>query len=74
MPNYKAILSGQSWNAPSGLKISKKPVFLTYSFNVSDWGSTRFGSADKAMARKALKMWGTLPASGSSRSKGKRPS
>ena len=58
MPNYKAILSGQSWNAPSGLKISKKPVFLTYSFNVSDWGSYKFGSADKAMARKALKMWG----------------
>lgn len=58
MPNYKAILSGQSWNAPSGLKISKKPVFLTYSFNVSDWGSSKFGSADKAMARKALKMWG----------------
>ena len=58
MPNYKAILSGQSWNAPSGLKISKKPVFLTYSFNVSEWGSSKFGSADKAMARKALKMWG----------------
>jgi Ca2+-binding RTX toxin-like protein len=58
MPNYKAILSGQSWNAPSGLKISKKPVFLTYSFNVSDWDSTKFGSADRAMARKALKMWG----------------
>ena len=36
MPNYKAILSGQSWNAPSSLKISKTPVFLTYSFNVSE--------------------------------------
>ena len=58
MPNYKAIQSGQSWNAPSSLKISKKPVFLTYSFNVSEWGSSKFGSADKAMARKALKMWG----------------
>ena len=58
MPNYKAILSGQSWNAPSSLKISKKPVFLTYSFNVSEWGSSKFGSADKTMARKALKMWG----------------
>ncbi len=58
MPNYKAILSGQSWNAPSSLKTGKKPVFLTYTFNVSDWGSSKFGSADKSMARKALKMWG----------------
>lgn len=58
MPDYKAILSGQSWNALSSLKISKQPVFLTYTFNGPQWGSTKFGSADKAMARKALKMWG----------------
>ncbi|MCB5175947.1 matrixin family metalloprotease [Microvirga lenta] len=58
MSNYKAILSGQSWNALSSLRISKKPVFLTYTFNGPQWGSSKFDSADKAMARKALKMWG----------------
>jgi Ca2+-binding RTX toxin-like protein len=58
MSNYKAILSGQSWNAFSSLKTGKKPVFLTYSFNDVSWGSSKFGSADKAMAKKALKMWG----------------
>ncbi|NBJ13529.1 matrixin family metalloprotease [Microvirga arsenatis] len=58
MPNYQAILSGQSWNALSGLRTSRKPVFLTYTFNPSQWDSSKFGSADKAMARKALKMWG----------------
>jgi hypothetical protein len=58
MPNYTPILSGQSWNAPSSLKTGKKPVFLTYSFNALSWGSSKFGSADKAMAQKALKMWG----------------
>jgi hypothetical protein len=57
MPNYTAILSGQSWNALSSRKTSKEPVFLTYTFNGPQWGSTKFGSADKAMARKALKMW-----------------
>jgi len=58
MSNYKAILSGQSWNAPSSLKLSKQPVFLTYTFDGPLVGTTRFGNADKAMARKALKMWG----------------
>ncbi|GEO13627.1 matrixin family metalloprotease [Microvirga aerophila] len=58
MPNYKALLSGQSWNALSSLKISKQPVFLTYTFGGPQRGSTEFGNADKAMARKALKMWG----------------
>lgn len=58
MPDYKAILSGQSWNALPTLRNNKQPVFLTYTFNGLDWGSTRFGGADKAMARKALKMWG----------------
>jgi Ca2+-binding RTX toxin-like protein len=58
MSNYTAILSGQSWNASSSLKTGKKPVFLTYSFNALSWGSSKFGSADKAMAQKALKMWG----------------
>lgn len=58
MSNYKAILSGQSWNAFSSLKTGKKPVFLTYSFNALSWVSSKFGSADKAMAKKALKMWG----------------
>lgn len=58
MPDYKAILSGQSWNALPSLKNNKQPVFLTYTFNGLDWGTTKFGNADKAMARKALKMWG----------------
>jgi hypothetical protein len=58
MPHYKAILSGQSWNALPSLRISKSPVFLTYTFNGPQWGSTKFDSADKAMARNALKMWG----------------
>ncbi|WP_404292950.1 matrixin family metalloprotease [Microvirga sp. RSM25] len=58
MPDYKAILSGQSWNALSSLKANKRPVFLTYTFNGPQWGSTKFGSADKALARKTLKMWG----------------
>ena len=62
MPDYKAILSGQSWNALPSLKSSKTPVFLTYTFNPDSFlaplGWARFGSADKAVARKALKMWG----------------
>jgi Ca2+-binding RTX toxin-like protein len=58
MSNYKAILSGQSWNAVSSLKTGKKPVFLTYTFNVPSWSSTKLGSKDKAVAQKALKMWG----------------
>jgi hypothetical protein len=58
MPDYKAILSGQSWNALSSLKISNRSVFLTYTFNGPQGSPTKFGSADKAMARKALKMWG----------------
>jgi len=62
MPNYKAILSGQSWNALSSLKTNKTPVFLTYTFNPDSFlaplGWARFGNADKAVARKALKMWG----------------
>ncbi|MBJ6128003.1 matrixin family metalloprotease [Microvirga splendida] len=57
MSNYTAILSGQSWNADSSLKTGKKPVFLTYTFNALAWGSSKLGSADKAMAKKALKMW-----------------
>jgi Ca2+-binding RTX toxin-like protein len=58
MPDYKAILAGQSWNALPSLKNNKQPVFLTYTFNSLSWSSTKFGNADKAMARKALKMWG----------------
>ena len=58
MPDYTKILSGQSWNALSSLKAGKKPVFLTYSFNNLSWGASKFGKADKAMAQKALKMWG----------------
>jgi Ca2+-binding RTX toxin-like protein len=62
MPDYKAILSGQSWNALPGLRAVKTPVFLTYTFNPdpifpgSSW--SKFNNADKALARKALKMWG----------------
>jgi hypothetical protein len=52
MPAYKAILSGQSWNALPTLKTAAKPVFLTYTFS-----SSGFSTADKKMARKALKMW-----------------
>jgi hypothetical protein len=58
MPDYTKILSGQSWNALSSLKAGKKPVFLTYSFNAPSWGASKFGKADKAVAQKALKMWG----------------
>ncbi|SCY78712.1 matrixin family metalloprotease [Microvirga guangxiensis] len=58
MPDYKAIISGQSWNSLPTLKVNKKPVFLTYTFNTLNWGSMKFGNADKGMARKALKMWG----------------
>ncbi|MBB3019434.1 Ca2+-binding RTX toxin-like protein [Microvirga lupini] len=58
MSNHTAILSGQSWNASSSLKTAKRPVFLTYSFNALSWDSSKFGSADRAMAQKALKMWG----------------
>ncbi|MGO4527104.1 matrixin family metalloprotease [Microvirga sp. 2MCAF35] len=58
MTDYKAILSGQSWNALSGRTFSKTPVFLTYTFNGPRWGSSKFGGQDKAIARKALKMWG----------------
>jgi Ca2+-binding RTX toxin-like protein len=58
MSNYTAILSGQSWNAYSSLKTGKKPVFLTYSFNDVSLGASKFGSAEKAMAQKAMKMWG----------------
>src|SRR3712207_8549348 len=58
MLSYTAILSGQSWNAYSSLKTAKRPVFLTYSFNAVSEGASKFGSAEKAMAQKALKMWG----------------
>ena len=58
MSSYTAILSGQSWNAYSSLKTAKRPVFLTYSFNAVSEGASKFGSAEKAMAQKALKMWG----------------
>ncbi|WP_052002823.1 matrixin family metalloprotease [Microvirga sp. BSC39] len=58
MSNYTAILSGQSWNAFSSLKTAKRPVFLTYSFNDVSLGASKFGSAEKAMTQKALKMWG----------------
>ncbi|MBA1157105.1 matrixin family metalloprotease [Microvirga mediterraneensis] len=58
MPDYKAILSGQSWNALSGLKVAKTPVFLTYTFNGPRWNASKFGSSDMSLARKALKMWG----------------
>ncbi|MBO1905360.1 hypothetical protein J4G37_10675 [Microvirga sp. 3-52] len=58
MPDYKAVLSGQSWNALSSLRANKKPAFLTYTFNGPQWGSTKFDGADKAMACKTLKMWG----------------
>ncbi|MGF9757388.1 matrixin family metalloprotease [Microvirga sp. 0TCS3.31] len=58
MSSYTAILSGQSWNAYSSLKTAKRPVFLTYSFNAVSSGSSKFGSAEKAEAQKALKMWG----------------
>ncbi|EIM29473.1 matrixin family metalloprotease [Microvirga lotononidis] len=62
MPDYTAILSGQSWNNLSGRKANKTPVFLTYTFNpasfLAPWGWAKFGAADKALARKALKMWG----------------
>ena len=62
MPDYKAILSGQSWNALPTLGSTKKPVFLTYTFNPppldSLWDWSRFGSADREVARKALQMWG----------------
>jgi Ca2+-binding RTX toxin-like protein len=58
MSSYTAILSGQSWNAYSSLKTAKRPVFLTYSFNAVSEGASKFGSADKAMTEKALKMWG----------------
>ncbi|MBM1173076.1 matrixin family metalloprotease [Microvirga arabica] len=57
MSNYTAILSGQSWNAFSGLNTAKRPIFLTYSFNAVSEGTSKFGSAEKAMAKKALKMW-----------------
>jgi hypothetical protein len=58
MTDYKTILSGQSWNALPSLKNTKQPVFLTYTFNGPLWGATKFGNADKGMARQALKMWG----------------
>ena len=62
MPDYKTILSGQSWNSLSTLKDVKKPVFLTYTFSPQPYftpsGWSKFGNADKALARKALKMWG----------------
>src|SRR5215218_9105585 len=62
MPDYKAILSGQSWNSLSKLRDVKTPVFLTYTFNPSSVfapsGWSKFGNADKAVARKALKIWG----------------
>ncbi len=32
MPDYKAILTGQSWNATPTLSGPQKPVFLTYTF------------------------------------------
>ena len=62
MPDYTAILSGQSWNALPTLGSMRKPVFLTYTFNPPAldllWDWSRFGSADREVARKALQMWG----------------
>ena len=62
MPDYKAILSGQSWNALPTLGSTRKAVFLTYTFNPpsqeSFWDWARFGGADREVARKALQMWG----------------
>ena len=58
MSEYKAILSGQSWNSLPSLKARKQPVFLTYTFNSAWWGSTQFDHADQAVAREALNMWG----------------
>ncbi|MGO4389038.1 matrixin family metalloprotease [Microvirga sp. 2YAF29] len=60
MPDYKAIFSGQSWNALSSLKNNKQPVFLTYTFGGTWWGSEKFSNADKGMARQALNMWGNI--------------
>jgi hypothetical protein len=62
MPDYKAVLSGQSWNALSSLKANKKPVFLAYTFNGPQRGSTKFDGPDRTMARKTLKMWGDASA------------
>jgi len=62
MPDYKAILSGQSWNALPTLGSTQKPLFLTYTFNPPAldmfWDWSRFSSSDREVARKALKMWG----------------
>jgi len=62
MPDYKAILSGQSWNALPTLGSTKKPVFLAYTFNPpaldTFWDWSRFSSADREVARTALKLWG----------------
>jgi hypothetical protein len=63
MPDYKAILSGQSWNAMSSLREMRKPVFLTYTLEPRepsflwgrDWGA--FDNRDKDLARQALRMW-----------------
>jgi Ca2+-binding RTX toxin-like protein len=58
MPDYKAVLSGQSWNYLPTLASPKKPVFLTYTFNPSSWSGTKLSAADRDAARHALDMWG----------------
>ncbi|MET0427561.1 MAG: matrixin family metalloprotease, partial [Microvirga sp.] len=62
MPDYKAILTGQSWNATPTLSGPQKPVFLTYAFPspaIFSWMDEEgFTGADRQAARKALKMWG----------------
>ena len=62
MPDYKAILTGQSWNATPTLSGPQKPVFLTYAFPspaIFSWlDEEAFSASDRQVARKALKMWG----------------
>jgi hypothetical protein len=64
------LLSGQSWVAPDGMKLTKSPVFITYSFPskmadhqkeaspdlVDTWHA--FSEREKQEARAALKQWG----------------
>jgi hypothetical protein len=68
--SYTALLSGESWVAPEGLKLTKSPVFITYSFPtkindydreadpdvVDTWHS--FSKSDQKETRAALKQWG----------------
>jgi hypothetical protein len=57
--DYKAILSGQSWNAMPNLANPRQPVFLTYTFNLlTPWNREQLRDVDKQAAREALTMWG----------------